>query len=168
MNISERVKEKIKLVISSIVVLLLVVAVSSVLSRNVSGKVNVEVVGDSMQPTLYSGEKLTADKNITQINRGDIIIFKSVDDNKVLIKRVVGLPGEKIRIQNEKIFINNKELAEPYLKEKMNSAMDKYLPVDMLIPIEVYYVMGDNRNNSNDSRNFGVVPMKSIIGKIEK
>jgi signal peptidase I len=168
MNISERVKEKIKLVLSSIVVLFIVVAVSSVLSGDISSKVNVEVVGDSMQPTLHSGEKLTADKNITQIKRGDIIIFKSVDDNKILIKRVIGLPDEKIKIQDGKVFINDKELMETYLKEKMNSKMNEYLPVNLVIPPEAYYVMGDNRNNSNDSRNFGVVPMKSIIGKIEK
>lgn len=168
MNISERVKEKIKLVLSSIVVLFIVVVVSSVLSRDISGKVNVEVVGDSMQPTLHSGEKIIADKNITQIKRGDIIIFKSVDDNKILIKRVVGLPNEKIKIQDGKVFINDKEFVEPYLKEKMNFKMNEYLPVNLVIPPEAYYVMGDNRNNSNDSRNFGVVPMKSIIGKIEK
>lgn len=152
-------------------ILILFVLCILFLNTRYPSSVDVEVIGNSMKPTLNSGEKLTAHTDIKNIKRGDIIIFKSPDksqDGKILIKRVIGLPGEKIKIQNEKVFINDGVLSEPYINEKMNSPADKNLPVDFVIPTDAYYVMGDNRNDSRDSRYFGVVSVKSIIGKVNK
>jgi signal peptidase I len=159
------IKRKIKLTVVSLMVFIVVILISINLYKS-STTINVEVIGKSMEPTLHSGQTLKAQKDISKIKRGDIIIFRFPKKNKVLIKRVIGLPGEKIRIENEKVFINDKVLDEPYIKEQMNSSLDENLPVDFVIPVDAYYVMGDNRNNSNDSRSLGVIPIKSILGKL--
>lgn len=159
------IKRKIKLTVISLMVFVVVILISINLYRS-STTINVEVIGKSMEPTLHSGQTLKAQKDTSKIKRGDIIIFRFPEENKVLIKRVIGLPGEKIRIENEKVLINDKVLNEPYIKEQMNSSLDKNLPVDFIIPVDAYYVMGDNRNNSNDSRSLGVIPIKSILGKL--
>ncbi|MCH4236506.1 MAG: signal peptidase I [Clostridium tyrobutyricum] len=159
------IKRKIKLTVVSLMVFIVVILISINLYKS-STTINVEVIGKSMEPTLHSGQTLKAQKDISKIKRGDIIIFRFPEKNKVLIKRVIGLPGEKIRIENEKVFINDKVLDEPYIKEQMNSSLDENLPVDFVIPVDAYYVMGDNRNNSNDSRSLGVIPIKSILGKL--
>ena len=159
------IKRKIKLTVVSLMVFIVVILISINLYKS-STTINIEVIGKSMEPTLHSGQTLKAQKDISKIKRGDIIIFRFPKKNKVLIKRVIGLPGEKIRIENEKVFINDKVLDEPYIKEQMNSSLDENLPVDFVIPVDAYYVMGDNRNNSNDSRSLGVIPIKSILGKL--
>jgi signal peptidase I len=159
------IKRKIKLTVVSLMVFIVVILISINLYKS-STTINIEVIGKSMEPTLHSRQTLKAQKDTSKIKRGDIIIFRFPGKNKVLIKRVIGLPGEKIRIENEKVFINDKVLDEPYIKEQMNSSLDENLPVDFVIPVDAYYVMGDNRNNSNDSRSLGVIPIKSILGKL--
>lgn len=166
----KRLENTKKKIISLILILLTVIVVAAFsITHKSSRYINVEVVGRSMEPTLHSGEKLTANNDTSSIKRGDIIIFKSQqegEEGKILIKRVIGMPNEKIRIENEKVLINDKIISEPYIKEKMNSTVDKTQPIDFIIPPDSYYVMGDNRNNSNDSRSFGAVPIKAILGKI--
>ncbi|MCP2605016.1 signal peptidase I [Candidatus Aminicenantes bacterium AH-873-B07] len=126
-----------------------------------------KVEGKSMQPSLQNNERVIVNKviyKIKKIERFDVIIFKyPLKPDKFFIKRVIGLPGEKISIKNGNVYINNKRLEEPYLKKDFKS--HENLP-QILIPQDYYYVLGDHRNWSNDSRNGWLVPKKNIIGEV--
>lgn len=128
------------------------------------------VSGDSMYPTFHDGEYLIVDE-ISYImgnaHRGEVVIFKYPNDTKrFFIKRVVGLPNEKIIIKEDSVTIINKEnplgfkLSEPYLNEKIFGPTGEYTTKD-----NEYFVMGDNRNKSSDSRFWGVLPEKLMVGK---
>ncbi|CAM4077281.1 signal peptidase I [Lederbergia lenta] len=130
------------------------------------------VDGASMEPTLHDRERIIVSKTsnwIGDINRGDIIIIKGTKDNYV--KRVIGLPGDVLEMKEDRLFINEKEVKEPYLKENQIVADKKGLLLTgdfgpLQIPEEHYFVMGDNRLDSGDSRNFlGYIDEKNIIGK---
>ncbi len=97
------------------------------------------------------------------IKRKDLIIFSVNDKEGDYIKRVVGLPGDNVLLKNNQVFINNIVLYEPYLKEKDNI---KYLNTVFEVPWNKVFVLGDNRNNSSDSRDFGFVDINKIIGKV--
>lgn len=127
------------------------------------------IPSESMMPTLKVGDHLIVDKiayKIEGIKRGDIVIFNPPPtaqlDEKVLIKRVVGLPGETIAVKNGSVLINGTPIEEPYISEKPRSDFGPYL-----IPNNEVFVMGDNRNNSFDSRFWGPLPINNIIGKAE-
>lgn len=127
------------------------------------------VVGDSMNPTLQDGEVLILNKfkyKFSDIKREDIISLKYAD-TKYLIKRVIGLPGDKVEITNNKLYINGTEYKEEYLKKDL-SYMDFKLS-DLgydVIPEDMYLVLGDNREISLDSRKIGLIKKKDINGKI--
>lgn len=130
------------------------------------------VQGDSMLPNFKNGELILTDKisyRLRQPQRGDVIVFKApYDKSKDFIKRIIGLPGEKIKIENGEIFINDKRLAESYLPNLTNIMHGgSYLKEgeEYLIPQEHYIVFGDNRAHSSDSREFGPVAKKDIVGK---
>lgn len=133
----------------------------------------VVVEGTSMLPQLHDGERLLVNKLVYykwrsvswgHLERGDIVVFwYPSDPDKSYVKRVIGLPGETVEVRNGKVFINGRELAEPYidtihnqnLKENVIKSVDQHY----------YFVMGDNRDNSSDSRVWGLVPEKYIYGK---
>lgn len=136
----------------------------------------VRVSGKSMEPSLYDGQQLLTEKitvNITNLNRGDIIIFNSIEEkdksSHLLIKRIIGLPGEKIKIQEGAIYINDQRLEEPYLQPdtfttlKANSKIKE--GEEYMIGEDSYFVLGDNRNDSVDSRVFGTLHKNNILGK---
>jgi len=137
----------------------------------------VVVSGDSMEPTFKNNQQLLAEKltiNITTINRGDIVIFNSIGSNfensHLLIKRVIGLPGEKIKIQSGIVYINNVPLEENYLNKDVYTNLKYNTKViegeEYEIGENSYFVLGDNRDNSVDSRVFGALHKNSIIGKV--
>ena len=122
------------------------------------------IEGISMEPNLHDGQYLIVNKLVYYLHppqRGDIVVFHYPrNPRRDFIKRVIGLPGEKVEIRGEHIFINDKELGEPYAVHKGNYAWGP----QVMGPDE-YFVLGDNRNSSSDSHNWGPVPRDDIIGK---
>jgi len=123
----------------------------------------VRVIGDSMYPTLEEGELLLVDRmrfREGSFQRGDIIVFNHpISRDRHLVKRIIGLPGEKIKIENGVIYINGKALKETYLGSPTNYESE------FRVPANSYYVLGDNRDYSSDSHNWGFLPAHEIIGK---
>lgn len=121
----------------------------------------------SMLPTIQLQDRVIVDKllfKLSEIKRGDIIVFhplREADSSGVpWIKRIIGLPGEKVEIKGGKVLINETELNEPYEMEKPDYSFGQ-----IIVPENSYFVLGDNRNNSLDSHYWGVLPAKNIIGK---
>ena len=124
----------------------------------------VQVQGQAMMPALSNGDRVFMQKKLGQINRGDIVIFRyPLDASKSYIKRIVGLPGETVMIEGGKVFINGKPLEESYISAEFLSQDTLQAPVE--IPGGHYFVLGDNRRNSSDSRYWGTVPRNLIYGK---
>ena len=122
------------------------------------------VEGDSMVPNLHNNERLIIEKISYYLHeplRGDIVVIKPPrKGTEPLIKRVIGLPGDTVAVHDGQVYINDQKLEEPYLVERTNGSMN-----EQLIPEGYIFVMGDNRNASNDSRAFGPVPLQDIIGR---
>lgn len=127
----------------------------------------VKVEGTSMLPRLHDGERIFINKFVYQfqsVQRGDIVVFwYPKDPNKSFIKRVIGIPGDEVQLLGGKLRINGKEVPEPYLsKDYTTIASPSHTWV---VEPHHYFVMGDNRDASNDSRSWGLVPEKYIYGK---
>lgn len=125
----------------------------------------IRVNGDSMDPTLKDGEIMILNKigyNINGLKRFDIVVVEYNGDK--LIKRVVGFPGETLKYENNILYINGQEIDEPYLKEDTEDFNITSLDYDK-IPSDCYFVLGDNRDNSKDSRIIGCISEKQIQGK---
>jgi signal peptidase I len=120
----------------------------------------------SMEPTLYEGQMLVISKInyfVGDPQRGDIVVLKDEIGNKLLIKRVIGLPGEEIQLKDDKIFINSKELNPDYINVPTKAInQDQWT-----LPQGEYFVLGDNRGHSRDSRaeDVGLVDREKIIGR---
>jgi len=124
------------------------------------------VQGTSMLPMLEDGERIIVNKFVYRfhpIEHGDVVVFWYPKDPSVsFIKRVVGVPGDTVELKNGVVYVNNKRQQEDYLKPQFNDG-DTHAPVE--VDRGYYYVLGDHRNSSNDSRNWGEVPEKYIYGK---
>ena len=120
----------------------------------------------SMVPTLHVNDRVLVNKlsyRLHEVRRGDVIVFKSpqVVAEKDLIKRVIGLPGDTVETRDGEIVVNDEVLDEPYLPSDVGTGpMEK-----ITVPPGHYWMMGDNRGNSSDSRVFGPIPESSIIGR---
>ncbi len=129
-----------------------------------------EVVGNSMHPTYKNGEFLMANKisyKFSEPQRGDVIIFK-YSDTQDFIKRIIGIPGDKVMIKDGRIYINDELLDESnYLEDTVISNGGSYIHEGQTITVneDQYFVCGDNRTNSSDSREFGPVDVSKIKGK---
>src|SRR5690349_12559060 len=126
----------------------------------------VKVEGGSMEPGLEDQERIFINKLVYRfesIERGDIIVFRYPrDTHKSFIKRVIGVPGDHIRISFGHVFINGQELSEPYVPADYADASSF---AEIVVPNNAYFVLGDHRSMSRDSRDFGPVMRSYIYGK---
>jgi len=124
----------------------------------------------SMEPTLHVGDRILVGKfayRIWEMKRGDIVVFHyPLNPNKDFVKRVVGLPGERMEIKDGLVLINGRPLGEAYptrLPGGDRACSSNYGP--QVVPASNLFVLGDNRCNSEDSRFFGFVPFKNVVGR---
>jgi signal peptidase I len=140
----------------------LLIAVVLFLGINaVSARIRVDSF--SMEPTLQKGNFVIVNKIAYQLGspgRGDIVVFRyPPNPSEQYIKRIIGLPGEQVNINGGQVYINGEILIEPYLSDSTMRGGE------WQVPAESYFVLGDNRNNSSDSRVWGMVPEENLIGK---
>ncbi|WP_407272164.1 signal peptidase I [Radiobacillus sp. PE A8.2] len=137
------------------------------------------VDGLSMEPTLENGDHMIVNKisyNFGEPQRFDIVIFHATIQ-KDYIKRVIGLPGEHVAVQDDVLYINNQQVVEPFLEESKAQLTDKMYTEDFsleqlpggyeTIPEGHVLVLGDNRGDSTDSRLLGLIPYDQLVGKAE-
>lgn len=125
---------------------------------------NFRIEGRSMFPTLHPDQYLLVNKllyhGFSDPQRGDIIVFEAWSADKDFIKRIVGVPGDEIEVRENLVYVNGVALDEPYLTQPTT---DNIGPITL--DGDMYYVMGDNRGNSSDSRTYGPLPREKMIGK---
>ena len=147
------------------------IVLSSVLALGIRGFVAEAryIPSGSMLPTLQINDRLIIDKityNFRTPERGDIVVFSPTDALKAqnfkdaFIKRVIGLPGDKVEVKGERVYVNDQPLRENYIEDKPNYSFGPET-----VPANQYLVLGDNRNNSYDSHYWGYVPRDKIIGR---
>jgi len=126
------------------------------------------VEGQSMAPTLEDQDRLIVNKLVYRVSeprRGDIVmLYYPVNPDKSFVKRVIGEEGDRVRIVEGQVYVNNVPLDDDYVPTEFRGH-DTWGPT--VIPEGYYFVMGDHRNNSSDSRHWGMVPKKYIIGKVQ-
>ena len=128
------------------------------------GALRVDIVGESMSPTLKNGDSAVATRSFTGITRGDIVGFRyPKDESKSFVQRIVGVPGDRIEMIDGRVVVNGSVLDEPYVAAS-NRSQDSWGP--MTIAKDQYFLMGDNRRNSSDSRSWGVVGRSAIWAKL--
>lgn len=129
------------------------------------------IPSDSMLPTLHTGDRLVVEKISYRFNSPkfrDIVVFqpppelqrRGYPQDQAFIKRIIGTPGDTVQIDGGKVYINGKILQEDYIKEPPRQPFPQ-----IKVPPNQYFMMGDNRNDSNDSRYWGFLPQENIIGK---
>jgi len=123
----------------------------------------IRVDGSSMVPTLNDGQFVMVNRLVYKYSdpdHGDVVVFHYPrDPEQEYIKRIIGLPGDTVTIDNGYVYLNGQQLNEPYIAASTRTTGEWQVPGGHL------FVLGDNRNNSQDSRNFGFVSMENVIGK---
>lgn len=126
----------------------------------------VRVEGFSMMPRLHNNERLFIDKvafDLQPLRRGDVVVFHYPrDPRQSFIKRIIGMPGDHIQIWGGVVYVNGQRLSEPYVPARFQDYQDY---PEVTVPPGDYYVLGDHRNSSNDSRDWGPLPAKDIYGR---
>lgn len=168
------------LLLAGMLFLLFVFSPSELIATSITKYIRANIVqafkipSEAMRPTLVEGDKLFVDKTIyrkSEPERGDIIVFDyPADPKKSFIKRLIGLPGEKVEIRDGKILINDVVQTQGKLSAIYYYNHEPYgeSGKTVAVPTDSYFVLGDNSSNSNDSRFWGFVPKKNLIGKAYK
>ncbi len=146
--------------VREIVETILLTAIIFVVVNALTGRFRIE--GQSMEPNLHDGEYVLIDKVSYVLHppqRGDVIVFLRPDEHD-FIKRIIGVPGDTVEVRDGRVYVNGQALDEPYLNQptRQNMAVVKVGPGH-------YFVLGDNRNNSSDSRSFGAISVQDIVGR---
>jgi signal peptidase I len=160
-----------------ITLILLVVAFSAILLRPVLFASYI-VDGKSMEPTLHDGNLLMVNKviyNVAEADRFDVIVFHA-NKQEDYVKRVIGLPGDQIEYKNDKLYINGTYMEEEFLESYVSASNVRPFTDDFTleevtgattVPEGELFVMGDNRQDSLDSRSFGFVSTEQLVGKVD-
>lgn len=165
----KQVKSDLKELLGYLIPILVAIAIATLLNKFVF--INARIPSGSMENTIQVGDRIVGYRlayNNATPQRGEIIMFEHPDHpdepDNILIKRVIGLPGEKVKIEDAKVYINGELLEEDYLKEEW---VNNVGPYEYVIPENCYYVMGDNRNTSADARTWKnpYVSEDLILGK---
>jgi len=122
------------------------------------------VVMTSMEPSFHEGQRLVVNKAVYYFGepeRGDVVIFRAPSGRQEdFIKRVIGIPGDTVEVKDSAVYVNDVKIDEPYVESPPNYTVGK-----RKVPEDNYFVLGDNRNHSNDSHNGWTVPRDNIVGK---
>jgi signal peptidase I len=141
-----------------LIIILLMSIIALLFGRNVIAIRPFVSNGPSMSPTLLTNDRFMITTDVHHLERGEIVIFNA-PEGKIYVKRIIGLGGDTIEIKNNSVYLNGTELAEPYIvKENIDFNLIK-------VPEGSYFVLGDNRPNSHDSRAMGPINEDKIIGK---
>jgi signal peptidase I len=123
------------------------------------------VVGISMEPSFYEGQRLLVSKvayYLSEPKRGDVIVFQPFDNqHEDYIKRIIALPGDEVEVRKNTVYVNGSPLYETYIND-----LPEYTMKRTTVPANSYFVLGDNRNHSNDSHSGWFVPRQNIVGKV--
>ena len=126
-----------------------------------------EIEGSSMEPTIFEGERVLVLKfpyHFTNIERGDLVVFKyPKDEHRRFVKRAIAVGGDLVRIESGIVYVNGVKVEEEYVSDKFLRRTEHL--AEQRVPEDCYFVLGDHRNVSSDSRSWGFVPRKCIIGK---
>lgn len=157
LDIKELIKDILKYAVLIIVILFVVTYLFSLQ----------QVMGSSMEPNLNNNDILLLNKvkyRFQDIKRGDVVALKFKDTN-YLVKRVIGIPGDRVEFVDNTLYLNGNKQEEPYLDDVVTDDFSlKDLGYDV-IPENMYFVLGDNRENSSDSRELGLVAREDILGE---
>ena len=150
-----------------------IIIISSILAFVIRGVIAEPryIPSDSMLPTLHQGDRLVIEKVSYHFKppvKGDIVVFEPPDQlqeigylkDQAFIKRVVGVAGDTVEVKDGQVYLNGQPLAEEYIQESPNYQLES-----VQVPPDDLFVMGDNRNNSNDSHVWGFLPVENVIGK---
>ncbi|MBN3526171.1 signal peptidase I [Paenibacillus apiarius] len=137
------------------------------------------VDGPSMEPNFWTGERLIVNKILYEFRepeRGEVVVFHVPQENRDLIKRVIGVAGDTIEYRGDDLFVNGEKVEEPYIQGALDQAHkngelynDRDFPNEQKnkVPEGHIFVMGDHRNNSTDSRMLGFIPLSDVIGRAD-
>lgn len=133
------------------------------------GKDSILLQGTAMLPSFKEGQRVKIQRlnrfEEPDLKRGDVVVFLFPDDpSKYYIKRLIGLSGETVEIRERKVIVNGQELDEPYVDSRLNLSHRSQEPI--FVRPNYYYVLGDNRDNSSDSRIWGLVPERYVYAKV--
>ena len=148
----------------ALTVLLVLVGTVALVRATVAFPVRVDSA--SMMPTFSAGDVLLVSRaapSLTDLHRGDLVVFASPQDGRRTLKRVVGLPGDVLVILDSRLHVNDKAVQEPYVDHAM---IDGYYSRTFTVPDKDVFVLGDNRGNSVDSRDYGSVPLADLSGRV--
>jgi signal peptidase I len=158
----EQQKTSLRRTVMDVIETLVLAGILFLVINTVSARIRVD--GYSMEPTLKTGEFVFVNRLIYKLgspSHGDVIVFRYPrDPEQEFIKRVIGLPGDRVQIERGQVMVNGQVLTEPYI-----SAPPAYRLDEVRVPENQLFVLGDNRNNSSDSHQWGMVPMEDVIGK---